>query len=233
MASADELIALILALPENERALVLEGIRGSLPRHPMEVRLKADARTLFEAIARANDFTVRGIEGIIAEAVFALDVLPKLKGWSEVPKGADAPFDFHLRKQARKADVRLQVKMQRRKKHLPWMANEVMKTKRKWPATSFVVEVQKTRGGKAASGKTTRPYRFGEFDVLAVSLGASTGYWGDFAFTVANWLLEDDEDRGAILKYQPVDPAESEDWTRSFERVIGWLDSGKKRRIQG
>lgn len=233
MASADELIALILALPEDERALVFEGIRGSLPRHPMEVRLKADARTVLEAIARANDFTIRGIEGIIAEAVFALDVLPKLKGWSEAPRSSDAPFDFLLRHQARNRDVRIQVKMQRRKAHLPWMANEVMKTKRKWPSTHFVVEVQKTRGGKRASGTTTRPYRFGEFDVLAVSLGASTGYWGDFAFTVANWLLEDENDPGAILKYQPVDPSESEDWTRSFDRVIEWIDNGQQRRIKG
>lgn len=39
--------------------------------------------------------------------------------------------------------------------------------------------------------------------------------------------------RGAILKYQPVDPGESEDWTRSFDRVIGWLDSGRTKRIRG
>ena len=161
MAGTEELIALILALPEDERARVVEGIRASLPRHPMEVRLKADARTLLEAIARANDFTIRGIEGIIAEAVFALDILPRLEGWIEAWRAADAPYDFLLQKEGRTADVRLQVKMQMRRKHAPWMANEVLKSSRRWPETFFVVEVQKTRGGKAASGKTTRPYRFG------------------------------------------------------------------------
>lgn len=233
MATVEEIVAMILALPEEERGRVMDGIRGSLPRHPMEVRLKADARTLLEAIARANDFTIRGIEGIIAEAVFALDLLPQLDGWEESWKPADAPYDFLLHKEGRESETRLQVKMQRRRKHAPWMANEVLKSRRRWPETFFVVEVQKTRGGKGVSGKATRPYRFDEFDVLAVSLGASTGYWGDFAFTVAKWLLPDDADPGAILKYQPVDPAESEDWTRRFDRVVEWLDRGITKRIRG
>jgi hypothetical protein len=233
VATVEELTTLILALPERERALVLENIQKSLPRHPTEVRLKADSRTLLEAIARANDFSIRGIEGIIAEAVFAIDILPGLKGWSEHAKPADAPFDFLLRRQARVGDVRLQFKMQRREKHVPLMASGA--AKRRWRSldTFFVVEVQKTRGGKTASGKKSRPYRFGEFDLLAVSLGASTGYWGDVAFTVANWLLPTESEPDAIRTLQPVNPAESDDWTRSFERAIEWLDSRKQRTIEG
>jgi hypothetical protein len=199
----------------------------------MEVRLKADSRTLLEAIARANDFTIRGIEGIIAEAVFALDVLPTLMGWTEVAAPSDAAYDFLLQQKGRAKHVRVQVKMQRRKRHAPWMANEVLKKSRKWPATSYVVEVQRTRGGKGAAGKKTRPYRFGDFDVLAVSLGASTGYWGDFMYTVANWLLPDPGDLGAVLKYQPVDPNDSEDWTSDFERVADWLEMGERKTIRG
>jgi hypothetical protein len=199
----------------------------------MEVRLKADSRTLLEAIARANDFTIRGIEGIIAEAVFALDVLPTLKGWVEIATPPDAAYDFLLRQEGRSKDVRVQVKMQRRRKHAPWMANEVLKKRRSWPATSYVVEVQRTRGGKGATGQKTRPYRFGEFDVLAVSLGASTGYWGDFMYTVADWLLPDDDDPAAMLKFQPVDPIECEDWTRRFEVAIERLNDQARRTIQG
>jgi hypothetical protein len=233
MPSTEECIALVLALPEDERVKVIQALQATLPRHPVEVRLKTDTKTLLEAIARANPFTIRGIEGIIAEAVFALDVLPRLGGWRENPRANDAPFDFLLTRDAGKAAVRLQVKMQRRRNNAPLMAGEVLKTKRKWPRSSFVAEVQRTRGGKAASGKATRPYRFGEFDVLAISLGASTGYWGDFAFTVARWLLPDDKDPGAILKYQPVDAEESDDWTRSFDRVIEWLDSARAKTIRG
>jgi hypothetical protein len=233
VATADELTALVLSLPEHERTQVFEALRKSLPRHPMEVRLKADSRTLLEAIARANDFTIRGIEGIIAEAVFALDVLPNLTGWVEIATPSDAAYDFLLRQEGRSKDIRLQVKMQRRKKHAPWMANEVLKKSRKWPETSYIVEVQRTRGGKGALGRKTRPYRFGEFDLLAVSLGASTGYWGDFTYTVADWLLPDDDDPEAMLKFQPVDAVESDDWTRTFQQAVLWLDSAVRRTILG
>jgi hypothetical protein len=233
LATADELTSLVLSLPEHERVQVFEALQKSLPRHPMEVRLKADSRTLLEAIARANDFTIRGIEGIIAEAVFALDVLPTLKGWVEIATPPDAAYDFLLRQDGRSNDVRVQVKMQRRRRHAPWMANEVLKKRRSWPATSYVVEVQRTRGGKGSSGRKTRPYRFGEFDVLAVSLGASTGYWGNFAYTVADWLLPEVADSECILKFQPVDPAETSDWTRSFERAIEWLDARMVKTIHG
>jgi hypothetical protein len=229
MATVEECIALVLALPEKERARVLEEVRATLPKHPVEIRLKTDTRTLLEAIGRANPFTIRGIEGIIAEAVFALDVLPKLDGWIDSTTPGNDAFDFLLSKAGRPSGVRLQVKMQRRKAHVPLLANQVEKA-RKWPASHYVVEVQRTRGGKAAGGESTRPYRFGEFDVLAVSLGASTGYWGDFVFTVADWLLPD-SDKGAILKFQPVAREDCPDWTSSFDRVVQWLDSGQKRKI--
>lgn len=39
----------------------------------------------------------------------------------------------------------------------------------------YVVETPRTRGGKdLTSGEDTRPYRYGEFDILAVSMHPST-----------------------------------------------------------
>jgi len=233
MASLEDCIALVMALSEAERTLVMEAIRATLPKHPVEIRLKTDTRTLLEAIGRANPFTIRGIEGIIAEAVFSLDVLPELTGWRDsTGESGVGAFDFLLSRSGRQTAVRVQVKMQRRREHIPLLASEVEKA-RKWPSSHFVVEVQRTRGGKAAGGESTRPYRFGEFDILAVSLGATTGYWGDFMYTVADWLIPDAGDNNAILKFQPVAPQESEAWTTNFERAVDWLDSGKRRPLLG
>ncbi len=197
----------------------------------MEERLKANAETVLEAIGRASPLTIRGIEGIIAEASFAMEVLPELTAWTAAEPPTEA-FDFLLADGAG-SDIRLEVKMQRRRKHVPWMASEVMKTTRQWPNDFYVVEVQRTRAGENSAGTGTRPYRFGEFDVLAVSLGAAKGRWRDFIYTPANWLLPDPADKTQILKFQPVSPVTNEDWTTDFNEVVNWHRSGQTRTIQG
>ncbi len=77
------------SLSETERLEVLGYLRKSVPLHPVEQKLMASAETILEAIARSTDLTVRGIEGIIAEAAFATEVAPALIGWVEqrVPAG--------------------------------------------------------------------------------------------------------------------------------------------------
>src|SRR5687768_8625517 len=92
-------------------------------------------------------------------------------------------------------------------------------------ATMGVVETQRTRAGKSRSGGQTRPYRFGEFDVLAVSLYPSTLRWELFRYTVANWLIPDPTDPAHILKYQPVAPTPNDDWTDDFETAAAWFRS--------
>jgi len=233
VSALDDALALINTLSVSEKQGVLQYLRRTLPPHPMEARLKASAETLLEAIKRASPLTIRGIEGILAEASFAMEVLPTLSGWEELPPAPDASYDFLLTDKTSNPPVRLQVKMQRRKNHKPWMANLAMKTTRSWPADHYVVEVQRTRGGKDAAGKGTRPYRFDEFDILAVSLGAARGEWRQFVYTVARWLLPEPSDATQILKYQPVAPADNEDWTSAFATAVAWHRSGATKTIAG
>lgn len=51
-------------------------------------------------------------------------------------------------------------------------------------------------------------------------------------FTVANWLLADPEDEGALLKFQPVAKEPDNDtWTDDFDMCACWLRSGEERRL--
>ena len=125
------------------------------------------------------------------------------------------------------------MKLQRSKNERPWRANEANKAFRSLPADFYVVETQKTRGGKKKkTGAATRPYRFGEFDLLAVAMYPSTARWDTFMYTVADWLLSGRTDPTEILKYQPVASIPDEDWTDDFSVAVARLRSGKKKTIQ-
>lgn len=95
---------------------------------------------------RAGGLTLRMMRGVIAEAAFEVEVVERLKGWRKVPGSGDLPYGFLLKD--RKGAVRVQVKLQRSKKSLPWRASEASKAFRSLPANIYVVETQKTRGGK-------------------------------------------------------------------------------------
>jgi hypothetical protein len=181
---------------------------------------------ILEAFGRATDLTLRGIRGIIAEAAFSVDVVSGLNGWKDVAKPGDHPYDCLLQDQV--GQIRVQVKMQRLRDHRPMMANEGY---RFLPQDMFVAETQRTRGGTDAKGEKTRPYRFGEFDVLAVALHPSTHNWSDFMYTVANWLIPDPKHGGCLLKFQPVSPTENEDWTMDFLKCVAWFRGGKQKQI--
>jgi hypothetical protein len=75
------------------------------------------------------------------------------------------------------------------------------------------------------------PYRFGEFDVLAVALHPSTNNWSDFVYTVANWLIPDPKLPHCMLKFQPVSATENDDWTKDFLKCVEWFRSGQKKQI--
>lgn len=232
MATFDELVERVSALSIEDKRRLLKVVREALPAHPMEVRLMASAETLLEAIRRASPLTIRGIEGILAEASFAIDVVPGLEGWKNVDPPSDAAYDFAMVEPGAKEAFRLQVKMQRRKEGKPLTADQVMK-KRQWPQDHWVAEVQRTRAGEDKSGESTRPYRFGEFDILAVSLGASTGKWSNFIYAPSGWLLPDLDDPRLILKYQPVAAMSNADWTSDLKTAVSRFRSGEKRRIAG
>lgn len=125
------------------------------------------------------------------------------------------------------------MKLQRSKSGQPWPAHQARKAFRSLPPDMYIVETQKTRGGKKKkTGTATRPYRFGEFDLLAVAMYPSTSQWDTFMYTVADWLIPDPLDQTLIFKYQPVASTANEDWTDSFQTGVKWLRSGAKKTIR-
>jgi len=242
MSDLDDVKRLLDTMDEQQRRKVFVYLRSLLPPHPVEERLMISAEGMLDALDRAGDFTVRMIRGVFAGAAFATDVLPTISDrWRLVPRTGDPPYDFLLTdfpsnkvppEGFAHPTVKLQVKMQRSKGKHPLHANEVWTKRVKWPATHYVVELQKSRKGER-KGESTRPYRFGEFDLVAVSLGPSRGRWSVFTYTVARWLLPDPANEKNILLYQPVAPEENDCWTSDFDRAVEWLRSEVERRIDG
>lgn len=215
---------------KDERYEVFRKLRQEFPIHEIELRWNAPAEVILEAIARSPDLTLRGVRGVIADAAFGSYVIPKIEefGWTNVSPKGNFSYDYAVTDG--KGEIKVQVKMQRLKDHRPMMANEGYK---RLPADHFVVETQRTRGGKdPATGADTRPYRYGEFDILAVSMHPSSDSWDRFMFTVADWLLPSPV-VDHILKFQPVSPIPNSDWTDSFLQSVDWLRSGLKKRIAG
>lgn len=213
----------------SDRQKLYAWLREKYYIHPIEKELGAPAQVILEAIARSSDLTKRGIRGIIAEATFKTKVVDCLSTWKDITPDGDHAYDFLLR--SGQQEISIQVKMQRKKAQRPMLASEGY---RSLSNKMFTVETQRTRGGKdPKTGEDTRPYRFGEFDILAVSMQASTGDWNQFRYTVANWLLPRPEDTRLILKFQPVSLEPNDDWTDDFETCIGWFMQNKNKVIQG
>jgi hypothetical protein len=157
-------------------------------------------------------------------------VLGTLKTWEAVSFVDDRPYDFLIRsKTSQPRDVRIQVKLQRMRQQQPMLASQA---NRHYPAEMFVVEVQKTRGGiDLQTNEETRPYRFGEFDVLAVNMHPSTRDWNKFLFTLSNWLVPRSPNTALIEIFQPVSQLANEYWTDNLETCLEWFSSGLQKRI--
>ncbi|MGU1842165.1 hypothetical protein ACSEVJ_18380 [Pseudomonas aeruginosa] len=221
----NELLQRLADLSDEERDEVFQFLRSQSKIHPLEEEFNAQAEVILEAISRGSDLTKRGIRGIIAEASFKVEVLDYLTGWRDITPPGDLPFDFKIVDSI--GPVGIQVKMQRKKEQRPMMANEGYRV---LSSDKYVVETQKTRGGKKGE-ENTRPYRFGEFDLLAVSMHPATNDWSQFRYTVADWLLPDFKDPSCILKFQPVPLHRNHEWTDSLEECIDWFRSGKRHTI--
>lgn len=211
-----EIKRLIDQCSEEQCKDVLQYIRQRVDVHPLEKQLNCSAEIILEAIARAADITVRGIRGIITEVAFKQEIIERLTRWKDITPIGELPYDFLLADGPRQ--INIQVKMQRKQKQVP------LERRGKW-----IVETQRTRTG-TKDGEQTRPYRFGEFDILAVSLQPSTHSWNSFMYTVGNWLIPR-QDSALIRVMQPVSMIPDDDWTDDLEMCIDWHFSGRKKTI--
>lgn len=219
-----EVWQLLQQTSKEDRARVFEQLRQEFPIHLLEKEWNVSADIILEAISRSSDLTKRGVRGVIAEAVFEQSVVVPLasRGWKDETPDGDHPFDFLLVDKI--GPVKIQVKMQRLERKVPkhWGRN----------TRFFVVETQKTRSGKNSAGGSTRPYRFGEFDVVAVSMHPSSGDWTKFRYTVANWLLpRPDKGKKLIQVFQPVPDTTNADWCDDFEVAVQSFRGGIKKAI--
>lgn len=211
------------SLSVGEKNELFRYLRKDQIIHPLEIEFGAPAEVILEAISRSSDLTKRGVRGIIAEASFKVEVLSKEPSIKILEIDKDEPYDFMIEYNGKR--VSIQVKMQRLKDKRPMMANEGYRI---LPKDCYVVETQRTRGGKDKDGGETRPYRFGEFDILAVSMQPSSRNWKDFRYSLGNWLLPRLENDKLLLKFQPVPIQGNPAWTSDLKTVLDWHISGIK-----
>jgi hypothetical protein len=224
-----EIELLLSKCTTEQREFIFKELRKEFKIHPIEAKLNTQAEIILEAINKDDTgLTFRMMRGVIAEAAFEVEVVSKLAKWKNTTPAGDLPFDYLLND--RKGDVLVQVKLQRSVAFKPMLANQAS---RKFSSKLFVAETQKTRGGiDAATKEDTRPYRYGEFNILAISMHPSTGDWSSFMYTVSDWLIPQETDKTKMLKFQPVSPVVNVDWTDDFETCVKWFRKGIKKTIK-
>ena len=241
--SAEAIKKLIAECSADEQRALRQHLSKVAP-HPLESEWGIDADTILSAIRRSSDLTRRGVRGIIAEAVFENSVLPSLvsSGWEAATITGDLSYDVHMRKGDKSA--RIQIKLQRLEKGVP----KLYYPKHYEEGSLYVVEVQKTRSGEKTTKQKlqgsdatleatdtvtvqTRPYRFGDFDILAVNMHPSCGDWKSFRYTVASWLLPRSSDGALIEIFQPVAAKTNNVWTDDLTTCLDWFESGEERSV--
>jgi hypothetical protein len=231
--SLEEIREYIERCSAEDRRALREYLREHSP-HPLESEWGIDAHTILSAIRRGSDLTRRGMRGIIAEAVFEAEVLKHVSmiGWQQQEIAGDVPFDSSIVKGETKA--RIQVKLQRLEAGVPKLYYP-----KKYQARSlYVVEVQRTRNGKrleAGQDSTltvqTRPYHFGEFDILAVNMHPSSGQWNDFRYCLAVNLLPRKNDASLIEILQPVAEIPDDCWSDNLPECLARYEAGARADI--
>jgi hypothetical protein len=186
------LLAAVSSCSAEQKQSIYKAIRSEIAIHDLEKHFNISAEIILGAIARAGDLTQRGVRGVIAETVFALDIVPTVIGWTDEADGIEDAYDSCLVHETTR--VRVQVKMQRKEKGMPKIGSD----------GKFVVEVQRTRRGTAPDGTSTRPYRFGEFDLIAVCMEPSTKDWRTFMYARSSDLAPSKKDQTTIQTLQSV-----------------------------
>ncbi len=226
---------LIESLTPSELESLTSYLRSKLPKHPLEDKWGIGYELILDAIYRSQDIVQRGVRGVIAEAVFEAKVLPAIEGWRSVPVIGDLPYDFNIKRDSDGREIKIQVKLQRTQKGVPL-------TRSVFGPDTFIVEVQKTRSGtkrkrnKAASPKSsptapekTRPYQFGDFDIIAVNMQPSTRDWTRFMYTIGVWLMPRAGDKRLVEIMQPVSRNRSDVWTDNIAECVSWFLSGQRK----
>lgn len=219
---------------QEERATVFRELRASHQIHPYEAAVGAPAEMILEAVHRAPELTRRMLRGVIADAAFRTFVVAALEaqGWRDVTPEGNFSFDYSL--DDGKGPITVQVKLQRSASGEP-----VVKDGKRYgfDGEVFMTETQRTRSGTGKGAedeeKKTRPYRYGEFDILAVSTQPSTGSWHSYMYTLARWLLPG-KAAGDMATLQPVGKGPGKFWTDDFTVAAQWFreaDDGKRMRI--
>lgn len=226
---SDRLLAIrevLASCSSEEKRELFHELRRQHVIHEFEEVIGAPAEMILEAVHRAPELTRRMLRGVIADAAFSTYVVPAVepKGWVDVTPEGNFAFDYAMEKGT--AQVTIQVKLQRSERGSP-----LVKAGKRYGVDGdvFVAETQKTRGGTDGDDKQTRPYRYGEFDILAVSMQPSTGKWDQFMYTLGRWLLPGKTD-GTIAVMQPVFMQPNEFYTDDFVTVAQWFaadDNGK------
>lgn len=214
------------ALNPEERMEFVSQILNDFPIHPFEAKIGASARVILEALNRSGELTVRMFRGVLAESAFDVNVVERLEGWRSNSISGLAPYDFLLDDGV--GTVKVQVKLQRSERGVPAGFG---KRARDGSINRYLVETQKTRKGTSKEGQKTRPYRFNEFDILAVAMYPTTRDWNRFFYTVGRWLLPSPENPDFLATRQPVAPSPDEDWTDDFATCVEWFRSSLKKTI--
>ena len=211
---------------------MLAYLQECIPRHPLEDKWGTTADVILTAIARSTDLTLRGVRGILAEATFEQVFVPILEadGWKTAVIVGDQSYDFLIQHDV-SPEIKIQVKLQRSETGSPKLYSpKLLKNMRCLHEAMWVVEVQKTSTGKK-SNEDTRPYRSGDFDILAVNLHPSSGDWKRFVFTVGNWLLPRKDNERLIQIMQPVSATRDEYWTDDLQECINRVTAGEKKQL--
>jgi hypothetical protein len=198
--------------------------------HEFEEVMSAPAEMILEAVHRAPELTRRMLRGVIADASFRTFVVPAVgkHGWKDVTPEGNFAYDYKL--DDGHGPINVQVKLQRSERGAP-----VVRDGQRFGLQGevFTTETQKTRNGMDGAAKT-RPYRYDEFDILAVSMQPSTRLWDRYMYTLGRWLLADAEYPDQLAKIQPVTMTNSEYWTDDFEVAAAWFrapDAGKRMQL--
>lgn len=223
----DVIRTLIAQCSNEEQEKLFRELRERHLIHEFERVIGAPAEMILEAVHRAPELTRRMLRGVIADAAFRTFTVASLKqhGWRDVTPEGNFAYDYKLDDGT--VAISVQVKLQRSERGAPVVKNG---QRYGFDGEVFITETQKTRTGTDGEDNQTRPYRYGEFDILAVSMQPSTGQWDRYMYTLGRWLLQGKQP-GEMATLQPVAKEPNDFWTNDFRIAAQWFraeDGGKR-----